>query len=83
MEELHIKESLINKINFNPTNLKKLNIVYDYRKDSYTIEYLQNSINDIILKYLSLTHLNITFFYTADYSSFLYAFIPLMLKFFF
>ena len=45
LEELHIKESLINKINFYPINLKKLNIVYDDRKISYSIEYLQNSIN--------------------------------------
>ena len=70
LEELHIKESLINKIIFNQTNLKKLNIVYDYRKISYSIEDLQNSINDIILKYLSLTHLNILFIYTVGETSF-------------
>ena len=83
LEELHIKESLINKIIFNQTNLKKLNIVYDYRKISYSIEDLQNSINDIILKYLSLTHLNILFIYKEGETSFLYEFIPLMLKFHF
>ena len=83
LEELHIKESLINKINFNPTNLKKFNIVYDYRKNAYSIEDLQNSINNVILKYLSLTHLNILFFYTAGLTSFFYEFIPLMLKFLF
>ena len=83
LEELHIKESLINKIIFNQTNLKKLNIVYDYRKISYSIEDLQNSINDIILKYLSLTHFNILFIYTKGETSFHYEFIPLMLKFLF
>ena len=83
LEELHIKEKLLNKINFNPINLKKLNIVYDYRNNTYSIEYLQNSINNILLKYSSLTHLNILFFCIKDAFNFTYEFIPLMLKFLF
>ena len=83
LEELHIKEKLLNKINFNPINLKKLNIVYDYRNNTYSIEYLQNSINNILLKYSSLTHLNILFFCIKDAFNFTYEFIPLVIKFLF
>ena len=60
-----------------------MNIVYDYRNNAYSIEYLQNSINNILLKYSSLTHLNILFFCIKDAFNFTYEFIPLVIKFLF
>ena len=63
LNELYIKEILLNKIKFNPINLKKLNIIYDCRDKVYTIEYIQESINNILEHYLSLTYLNISFYY--------------------
>ena len=69
LKELHINEKLINKIKFNPENLQKLNIVYDYRDYLYTIDIIENSIIDIIENYLPLTNLNISFFYKKNESN--------------
>ena len=48
MEELDIKESLLDKIYFNSMTLQNLNIVYDFRDKNYTYEYIQDSISNII-----------------------------------
>ena len=61
LKELYINEKLINKIKLIPENLQKLNINYDLSDTIYTFNYLQNSINNIILKYSSLSNLNIFF----------------------
>lgn len=61
LKELYINEKLINKIKLIPENLQKLNINYDLSDKIYTFNYLQNSINNIILKYSSLSNLNIFF----------------------
>ena len=63
---MYINENLINKIKFNPKNLQKLHMIYDYRDFLYTIDDIKNSINDIIEKYLFLTNLNISFYYKYD-----------------
>ena len=69
LKELYINEKLINKIKFNPKNLQKLHIIYDYRDFLYTIDYIENSINNIIEKYLFLTNLNISFYYKGENES--------------
>ena len=61
LKELYINEKLINEIKLIPENLQKLNINYDLSDKIYTFNYLQNSINNIILKYSSLSNLNIFF----------------------
>ena len=66
LNELYIKETLLNKIKFNPIILKKLNIIYDCKDKIYTIEYIQESINNILEHYLSLTNLNISFYYKQN-----------------
>jgi hypothetical protein len=66
LKELYIKETLLNKIKFNPIILKKLNIIYDCKDKIYTIEYIQESINNILEHYLSLTYLNISFYYKQN-----------------
>ena len=70
LEELHIKENLLNQIHFNAITLKKLNIAYDYRDKLYTPKYIEESINNIIQKYESLTHLDIIFIYYSSISNF-------------
>jgi hypothetical protein len=66
LNELYIKETLLNKIKFNPILLKKLNIIYDCKDKIYIIEYIQESINNILEHYLSLTYLNISFYYKQN-----------------
>ena len=66
LKELHIKEKLLNQIKLNPKNLQKLNIIYDYRDTLYTIEYIKNSLFDMIQKYPLLNDLNITFYHTEN-----------------
>ena len=67
IQDLEISEKLLNKIKFNSKKLKKLSIVYDYRKTKYTNEDIENSINYILEKYISLTTLNISFYYVFEY----------------
>ena len=66
LNELYIVEKLLHIIKFNPKTLKKLNIIYDFRDKIYTIEYLQESINNLLEQYVSLTNLNISFFYKQN-----------------
>ena len=66
LKELYLNENLINKIKFNPKNLQKLHMIYDYRDFLYTIDDIKNSINNIIEKYLFLTNLNFSFYYKYD-----------------
>ena len=66
LNELHIKEALLNKIKFNSKTLKKLNLLYDYRDKIYTIEYIVESINNILEQYLSLNYLNVSFYYILN-----------------
>ena len=63
LKELHISEELLNKIKFNPINLQKLNIMYDFRDKTYSIDYLENSFNNLLEQYFNLTNLNISFYY--------------------
>ena len=72
IKELHIKEKLLNKIKFNPNKLQKLNIIYDYRDNIYTIDYIQNSLLDIIQKYSLLNSFNIYFYYKKNQSNSFY-----------
>ena len=71
LKELHISEELLNKIKFNAMNLQKLNIMYDFRDKTYSIDYLENSFNNLLEQYFCLTNLNISFYYKPykSYSS--------------
>ena len=69
IKELHIREKLLNKINFTPKKLQILNIVYDYRDNLYTIDYIQNSLLEIKKKYSLLNDFNISFYYRENQSN--------------
>ena len=62
LKEINVNEKILNKINLNPKKLQKLSVVYDFRDLKYTYEYIENSIHNILQKYLSLTTLNISFY---------------------
>ena len=62
MQELHIKEELINKIKFNSKKIDKLNIIYDFRDRVYSIDYLENSFTDLLEQYSGLTYPNISLY---------------------
>ena len=66
LEELHIKESLLNKIQFNSKKLKKLDLIYDFRDKSYSIDYFENSIVDLLDKYSNMTNFNISIYFVND-----------------
>ena len=63
LTELYIKEKHLNNIHFVPENLKKLDLIYDTKDQIYTIEYIKNSLSNLIGKYLSLIDFNIYFFF--------------------
>ena len=69
IKELHVREKLLNKINFTPKKLQILNIVYDYRDNLYTIDYIQNSLLEIKKKYSLLNDFNISFYYRENQSN--------------
>ena len=69
IKELHVREKLLNKINFIPKKLQILNIVYDYRDNLYTIDYIQNSLLEIKKKYSLLNDFNISFYYRENQSN--------------
>ena len=68
LEELYIKETFLNDIQFAPEKLKKLNLIFDFRDKIYTFEYIINTLNIIIENYSSLVDLNIEFFYVSNES---------------
>ena len=68
LNELDIREELLNKIKFDSKKIKKLNILYDFRDKIYSIDNLQNSINNLLEQYLNLTSLKISFFYLKDFN---------------
>ncbi len=67
LNELHINEAFLNKIKINSKKLQKLNIIYDFRDRIYTIDYLENSFDNLLEQYLGLTCLNISLYYFSDY----------------
>ena len=67
LNELYVKEKLINTIKLFPTNLQKLNISYDFRDYPHNFIYARNSINKICHKYSSLISLNVFFYNTQEY----------------
>ena len=67
LKELHISKELLNKIKFDSMKLQKLNLIYDFRDEVYSIDFLKDSFNDLLEKYLHLTNLNITFYYPESY----------------
>ena len=65
---MNFREELLNKIKFDSKKIKKLNILYDFRDKIYSIDNLQNSINNLLEQYLNLTSLKISFFYLKDFN---------------
>ena len=66
LEELYIKKKLLDKINFEPNKLKRLNLLFDFRDKIYDYDFIINSINDIIENYSSLVDLTIEFYYISN-----------------
>jgi hypothetical protein len=83
LEELYIKKKFLNKINFEPNKLKRLNLLFDFRDKIYDCDYIENSINDIIENYSSLVDLTIEFFYISNDSMYYKEFYEKIFNYFF
>ena len=83
LEELYIKKKFLNKINFEPNKLKRLNLLFDFRDKIYDCDYIENSINDIIENYSSLVDLTIEFFYISNNSMYYEEFYEKIFNYFF